>query len=509
MLRALQAFCEKDGEEFQHHRLLLSSAQQREMYGEDWMAQAQHACHQLSATVGREDGNGDATSASEEQSDGEQRSLLLNVISGLMSQPPGSSYRFWMASCIHKWAQAARWEEQRFLTQIPGFVLFVIQAVLYTKERCDNTHKVFFDLLAELFKFNNPLLRGCLDRNLAVCDATSAFQQLVREHVVNASVFIQCIALTAGVTSRYPPRALPQSEQFVVERDSNGSEAISEYRQLPARLLKQLADQRNLDRSRCLEKADLINCLRQADSAAAATATARSTVKIIAETANADGGSICPEPEPEEMWSQPGPDAEFSANEAHIRALKVRCGTVAAFIEQQRAGLAMRLIDALDIAAAEVDNLCVINAILLLFMTTLSGTVSNSEAGFDGMHEDEDDQHEHNIADEQTPGPLRRGLFRFVQQVLAAPAESQFRLGLQGKLESLVHLGNQLAFWEDYYNGQASDRAYMEFSSGIEFADWQATVRQLKANLTMPRLRRMIMQTGQGSIDTGNVNDID
>ena len=48
-----------------------------------------------------------------------------------VSQPALPACR--MASCVHKWAQAASWREQRFLTEVPGFVMFVAQAVLYTK----------------------------------------------------------------------------------------------------------------------------------------------------------------------------------------------------------------------------------------------------------------------------------------------------------------------------------------------------------------------------------------
>ena len=47
------------------------------------------------------------------------------------------------------------------------------------QDQCDNTHKVFFDLLAELIKFNPPLLRA-LDKTLAACNATKVFEQLVR-----------------------------------------------------------------------------------------------------------------------------------------------------------------------------------------------------------------------------------------------------------------------------------------------------------------------------------------
>ena len=46
------------------------------------------------------------------------------------------------------------WREQEFLSSVPGFLSFVVHEVLNAEEQCDNTHKVFCDLLAELIKFN-------------------------------------------------------------------------------------------------------------------------------------------------------------------------------------------------------------------------------------------------------------------------------------------------------------------------------------------------------------------
>ena len=49
---------------------------------------------------------------------------------------------------------SAGWREQEFLSSVPGFLSFVVHEVLNAEEQCDNTHKVFCDLLAELIKFN-------------------------------------------------------------------------------------------------------------------------------------------------------------------------------------------------------------------------------------------------------------------------------------------------------------------------------------------------------------------
>ena len=53
--------------------------------------------------------------------------------------------------------QASSWREQEFIAAIPGFVPFVVSELLAATP-CENTHKVYCDLTAELVKFNPPLL---------------------------------------------------------------------------------------------------------------------------------------------------------------------------------------------------------------------------------------------------------------------------------------------------------------------------------------------------------------
>ena len=68
---------------------------------------------------------------------------------------------------------SAGWREQEFLSSVPGFLSFVVHEVLNAEEQCDNTHKVFCDLLAELIKFNKVRIflscSSCFDR---VCSSS-------------------------------------------------------------------------------------------------------------------------------------------------------------------------------------------------------------------------------------------------------------------------------------------------------------------------------------------------
>ena len=70
---------------------------------------------------------------------------------------------------------SAGWREQEFLSSVPGFLSFVVHEVLNAEEQCDNTHKVFCDLLAELIKFNKVrnLLSSCFDSLATEASQTS------------------------------------------------------------------------------------------------------------------------------------------------------------------------------------------------------------------------------------------------------------------------------------------------------------------------------------------------
>jgi hypothetical protein len=440
MLRALQAFCEKgtapfcdeqkDGAGFEHHRLLLSGQEQVQLYGAVAVVRGvDSADPELDELYGLQPG---------------EESLLWKVAAGLMGQSPdaAASYRFWMASCVHKWAQASSWAEQQYLgLNVPGFMMFVLQAVLYTQSECENTHKVCFDILAELIKFNPPMLRVFHDC-LVACQSVEKFTALLDGNVVNASVFIQCVALTISGMPRPPRAAQPGAGDGevwpapVVVGDP--------YEATPVKALKVMLDQRGVDRSGCIEKVDLVLRLRSADAATRV------------EPVDSPRGWIIPDAELEpEQQPQPEPDKTGAQGSDFVD-----CGAVAIFVWCRQPALTMKLIDALDAAAADVDNLCVVNAALLLCMTA-----------------------------------ERHGeMAGFIRKVLRVPTESEVGRGVEGKIEAARHFGEQLLFWEEYYGGQASDRQYMEFSSGIDFAEWTRAVQELKVEFAEDRLRQTIRE---------------
>ena len=251
ILRALQAFCEKDGKDFHHHRLLLSARERRQLYGD--------------ARV-----KGSPTEADARDGDG----LLHKLVKLMMSLENESTYRYWITSCVHKWMQASSWREQEFIAAIPGFLPFVVSELLATKI-CDNTHKAFCDLSAELVKFNPPLLERLSHAIAEGCDGHGAarFTEMVMGNIVNSSVLVHCISLTSSGLS-CPPRSwlwascngtlgdVPSpAEPEPAKVGTTVVDSESSYSSMPVKALKAALLERGIDPSQFVEKCEMVSAL--------------------------------------------------------------------------------------------------------------------------------------------------------------------------------------------------------------------------------------------------------
>lgn len=146
-------------------------------------------------------------------------SVLRQVLTLLLEQPPNSVYILGLASCVHKWVQASTPAEQMLVAAHPGLVTFVLDQLLSPDPPAEPTLQVFFDLLAELIKFNLPLLKRLQDELAGVAksdtgdvgdlDASPSerpsrahlFVSRLLEYPVDASIFMQCVALTLSPES--------------------------------------------------------------------------------------------------------------------------------------------------------------------------------------------------------------------------------------------------------------------------------------------------------------------
>eukprot|EP00908_Phaeocystis_cordata_P025074 Transcript_7530.p1 GENE.Transcript_7530~~Transcript_7530.p1 ORF type:complete len:183 (+),score=75.22 Transcript_7530:91-639(+) len=118
-------------------------------------------------------------------------------------------------------------------------------------------------------------------------------------------------------------------------------------------------------------------------------------------------------------------------------------GAVAAWIRTERVHLTLSLMGAIKVGEASVETMCVINAAIVFFV----------------------------IAEHRAE---REALL--AQVVAAARAAGDAPRVFEGFLKLL-------AFWGEVYCSHACERRFLEFSSGIPFANWQRAVDSLNVDL--------------------------
>jgi len=233
LLRTLQALCEKESDQVSYHRLLLQPASQAE-------AVSGAASAVVTASEGSEldgdseeapSGSVECTSPSSQSEiptpqEAPKDGLLYRILDLLLQQPANSVYLLGLASCVHKWVQASTVAEQQLIARFPGFIEFVLQQLLCETTPPEPQLQVFFDLLAELLKFNPPLLHAVqaeLARGPAGPERARLFIERLDSHVVDASIFVQCVALTLNAESspRRGRRALLELGLILDEQPSS------------------------------------------------------------------------------------------------------------------------------------------------------------------------------------------------------------------------------------------------------------------------------------------------
>jgi len=131
-------------------------------------------------------------------------SVLYRLLALLLEQSSTSVYLLGLASCIHKWVQASAPHEQLLVAAHPGLLDFLLDQILTPEPPAEPQLQVFFDLLAELIKFN-PVLLDRVQTELTGGASSGAphrppraalFLERLLEYTVDASILVQGVALT-------------------------------------------------------------------------------------------------------------------------------------------------------------------------------------------------------------------------------------------------------------------------------------------------------------------------
>ncbi len=169
-LRLLHNFCDRDCDNYNGRRLLLSSAERKFVF-ED--------CH-IGSTPS------DISSLSP--------GLLSKVIAAFMGESDESPYRFWLASCLESYLRGSSSVEQVFVAKT-GLVEHLIEDITSQRLHCAGSLQTSFDLLGELCKGNIEVLRLLL----GYLDTEEKFRKLMSvaaSNLVDSNVFIRSLLLS-------------------------------------------------------------------------------------------------------------------------------------------------------------------------------------------------------------------------------------------------------------------------------------------------------------------------
>lgn len=166
-LRLLHNFCDRDCDNYDGRRLLLSESERSFVFG------------------GRLGGQ----SASERLKPG----LLTKIVKAFINESDESPYRFWLASCIESYLRGSSPAEQMFVART-GLLAHLVDDVSSERLHCSGSLQTSFDLLGELGKGNVQVFR------MLVSDLDEErFRKLMgvaAANLVDSNVFIRSLLLS-------------------------------------------------------------------------------------------------------------------------------------------------------------------------------------------------------------------------------------------------------------------------------------------------------------------------
>mmetsp|Transcript_28770 Transcript_28770/g.81152 ORF Transcript_28770/g.81152 Transcript_28770/m.81152 type:complete len:672 (+) Transcript_28770:1-2016(+) len=167
-LRLLHNFCDRDCDNYEGRRLLLSQAE-RSFIFDVLPNSAQSDISHLPP------------------------GLLSKVITAFMGELDESAYRFWLASCVESYLRGSSGTEQVFVAHT-GLLDHLIEDIASERLHCAGSLQTSFDLLGELCKGNAQVL-GLLVNNLDE-EKFRKLMSVAAANLVDSNVFIRSLILS-------------------------------------------------------------------------------------------------------------------------------------------------------------------------------------------------------------------------------------------------------------------------------------------------------------------------
>jgi Protein of unknown function (DUF3689) len=175
-LRLLHNFCDRDCDNYCGRRLLLSESERRLIFGGG--------------------GGGSGSGANNNSNIPEppvEPGLLSKIIAAFINESDESPYRFWLASCIESYLRGSSSGEQIFAAR-SGLLAHLIEDVSSERLHCAGSLQTSFDLLGELGKGNAEvftLLASSLEE-----ESFRKLMSVASANLVDSNVFIRSLLLS-------------------------------------------------------------------------------------------------------------------------------------------------------------------------------------------------------------------------------------------------------------------------------------------------------------------------
>jgi hypothetical protein len=172
-LRLLHNFCDRDCDNYDCRRLLLSDAERTFLFGD-------HDTFEYD-TANLPPG------------------LLSKIVAAFVSESDESPYRFWLASCIESFLRGSSSVEQVFVAK-SGLIEHLIADVTRDSFHCSGSLQTSFDLLGELCKGNTE----ALEILVSYLENEDKFRKLMigaASNLVDSNVFIRSVILSLEIIS--------------------------------------------------------------------------------------------------------------------------------------------------------------------------------------------------------------------------------------------------------------------------------------------------------------------
>lgn len=463
-LRLLHNFCDRDCDNYNGRRLLLSESERSLIF----------------------DSPGDRI-PKEDVKPG----LLTKIVKAFINESDESPYRFWLASCIESYLRGSSPAEQVFVARA-GLLSHLIEDVSSERLHCAGSLQTSFDLLGELGKGNSQIFR------MLVSDMDEEkFRKLMgvaAANLVDSNVFIRSLLLSLErltASARQMPLfcdhdGVAREENAWISRSGRSSRSY---------LTHSWWDMHSWSISSNRFNEDLQNSAKQQDESRPSDWFPSREIVATGDFFVQRSSSL-----PNGLYESVGyfgwlfsPSGE---NLSDATFLPNTIERLSWFLATNQARLLRDLLGVVDLRNINHENICCLNtAVVVAIFAHRRQQLSTLLDELRRMNDDEKE-----VKRRAQHGPRQDDVvdrvFLQAMRYLEMDQQQQDRPAYV-RMATIAHNGSQqigdrtdvmrnfrevLWFWREYYTHRGRDRLSLEFSSRIRFQEWNHVVSLLAAD---------------------------